>query len=500
MNKYVPGMGNGSAKLMLLGEAPSFEEENLGQPFVGSAGRELDRILKVPNIRRDECWISNVSKFVVPPAGDKKKSFHTRAAEAGINLQEQIADLRKEIQAINPNCILALGGTALWAMTGNPKITEYRGSILPTWLGKKLIVKYHPAHFIHQEKSEVKAYWQHRVAIFDFKRAKLQSEFPEIRRPSRNLHICRSSAELYDFVARNENAQALSIDIEAHDCIPICIGLACNSVEGITVPLWNISDISSIPDSDLASIWIQLARLFTSPNIKKVGQNFKYDQDKITRLGLPINELWSDTMLKAFCINPELPKNLAFNTSIYTEEPFYKNEGMYEGSIDDLMIGCARDAAVTYEVDERMQTDIDELGINDFYHNFIMKLHPLYLEIENEGLLVDHVKREELLKKYIAWDEKLRYEMFKHVGEYINPNSPPQVNKLLYERLRVPFRKGTGEEILTQLLNTAVKDPYRRAIIENILESRRVRKTISNNLSALCDYDGHVRTTYFICL
>ena len=173
---------------------------------------------------------------------------------------------------------------------------------------------------------------------------------------------------------------------------------------------------------------------------------------------------------------------------------------MYEGSIDDLMIGCARDAAVTYEVDERMQIDIDELGINDFYHNFIMKLHPLYLEIENEGLLVDHAKREELLKKYIAWDEKLRYEMFKHVGEYINPNSPPQVNKLLYERLRVPFRKGTGEEILTQLLNTAVKDPYRRAIIENILESRRVRKTISNNLGALCDYDGRVRTTYFICL
>src|SRR5206468_1666804 len=99
--------------------------------------------------------------------------------------------------------------------------------------------------------------------------------------------------------------------------------------------------------------------------------------DKIKRLGFTISKLASDTMLKAFAINPELPKNLSFNTSIYTEEPFYKHEGMYEGSIRDLLIGCARDACVTKEIDEAMDADIDSLGMRDYYENFIMWLHDL---------------------------------------------------------------------------------------------------------------------------
>jgi uracil-DNA glycosylase family 4 len=495
MNIYVPASGCASAKLMLLGEAPSYAEEQALQPFVGPAGRELDRILKAANINRSDLWISNVSKYMVPFSNEHKKaSFQTRCQEAGINLQEQIDDLRREIQAINPNVILALGNTALHALTGKQPLRDYRGSILSTWLGKKLVASYHPAHFLHQEKSESAAYWERQVAIFDFKRALTQSQFPEIQLPSRNLHIARNSADVYDFI-HSANSNKLSIDIEADNCIPICIGLAFNKHEGITIPLW-----TGLSDSDIAATWMLLARVLVNKEIKKVGQNFKYDQDKITRLGLPIDALHSDTMLKAFCINPELPKNLAFNTSIYTEEPFYKNEGMYAGTRDDLLVGCARDACVTWEVDDMMEVDIEEMGLNDYYHNFIMHLHNLYLHIENNGFMVDTEKREALLKKYIAWDEKLRFELFCHTNEYINVNSWKQVGKLLYDKLAIPYRRGTGEEILTGLLNNVVKDASKKAVIENILESRRVRKTISNNLAALRDFDGKMRTSYFICL
>ena len=82
-----------------------------------------------------------------------------------------------------------------------------------------------------------------------------------------------------------------------------------------------------------------------------VGQNFNYDRDKIKRLGFRVKKSWADLMLKAFAIDPELPKNLAFNTSIYTKEPFYKDDGMYKGKIEDLLIGCASDACITCEVD-----------------------------------------------------------------------------------------------------------------------------------------------------
>ena len=65
--------------------------------------------------------------------------------------------------------------------------------------------------------------------------------------------------------------------------------------------MWNLDGISTIPTADLVQIWILLSNFLASHDI--IGQNFKYDQDKIRRLGFTIKSLASDTMLKAFMIN-----------------------------------------------------------------------------------------------------------------------------------------------------------------------------------------------------
>jgi DNA polymerase I-like protein with 3'-5' exonuclease and polymerase domains len=293
----------------------------------------------------------------------------------------------------------------------------------------------------------------------------------------------------------------MAVDIEAGGhCIPICIGLAFNKNHGMTVPLWNKDGISDIPNSDLVTCWLMLAEVLWEKDI--VGQNFNYDRDKIRRLGFAIRGIFSDTMLKAFAINPELPKNLAFLTSIYTREPFYKDEGMYEGSVSDLLLGCARDACVTFEIDENMEPDLNELGMGKFYRNFIMTLPDFYAEIESNGFRVDEAKRLELLEKYVEWDERLGFEMYQIAGDDINVNSAPQVSSLLFDNWKLPRRQGTGEEELTALLNlqNGVKyEPYRKWI-EKCLERRRVKKTISTYLFAIPDYDGKMRTTCFMCL
>jgi len=294
----------------------------------------------------------------------------------------------------------------------------------------------------------------------------------------------------------------MAADIEAGGhCLPICIGLSFNKSHGMCVPLWNSDGISSIPTADLASIWILLAETLWEKDI--VGQNFNYDRDKLRRLGFAIKRITSDIMLKSFTINPELPKRLAFNTSIYTREPFYKDEGMYEGQLSDLFYGCARDACVTLEIDEAMDPDLDELGLRKFYENFIMSLPDFYLEIENNGFRVNQEKRAELFRKYVEWDERLGYEMFKLADDNdVNCGSPTQVYDLLFNIWKLPRREGTGEEELTALLNlqSGVKDPNKRAWIEKCLERRRVKKTISTYLMALADFDGKMRTTCFPCL
>jgi uracil-DNA glycosylase family 4 len=499
---YVPGVGPVGARILILGEAPAREEVNQKKPFVGASGRELDRLLKDAGIPRSECWITNVCKYEVPPNLDKKRlPFHIRAKQHGIDMDQQLAELRVEINEIKPNIILALGGTALWALSGKTKITDYRGSLM--WgMGTKFVPTYHPAHLLHSAAGgEIKGYWNRQVMIFDFNRAWKERESPLLILPQRNLQICQNSGELYYFLQAYKDRSKLSVDIEAGgSCLPVCIGLSFNKSHGMTVPLWNKDGISNIPTSDLATIWVMLAKVLWEKDI--VGQNFNYDRDKIRRLGFAIRSIHSDTLLKAFAINPELPKRLAFLTSVYTREPFYKDEGMYEGELRDLLLGCARDACVTYEIDEAMDADIDELGVRKFYENFLMKLPDFYLEIENNGMYVNETRRNELIAKYIEWDERLGFEMFQLAGIDVNPNSPLQVNSLLFDHWKLPRRQGTGEEELTALLNLkyGVKIPEQREWIEKCLERRRVRKTTSTYLMAIPDYDGKMKTTCFMCL
>lgn len=497
--KYIPGIGPLAPKIVIVGESPSYDEVNTGKPFTGPSGKELNTLLKEAGISRDECWITNTCKYYVTPSPrDRKIPFTVRAKQDGINLEEQINDLQSEINQLRPTTVLALGATALWALTGKTKISNYRGSIM--WgMGRKVIPTYHPAHLLHSaSNSEIKGYWNRQVIIFDMVRARLQSEFPELRLPKRILTICRNSAQLLDYINRNKNRTKPAVDIEAGgSCIPICIGISFDPNEGFTVPLWNQDGISDIPTSDLVQCWIVLSELLSNHDV--VGQNFKYDQDKILRLGFTIRSLVSDVMLKGFAINPELPKRLAFFQSIYTEEPFYKDEGMYEGDLKDLFIGCARDACVTKEVDLAMDKDLDELGLRPYYEQFLLPLHDLYLETESVGFGVDNQKREALFQKYIRQSEEIQYRLFQLTESYINCNSPKQVSILLFENLRLPRRAGTGEEELVTLLNNKNVSEKNKEIVSLILQKRRTDKTISTYLMALPDYDGRMRTTFFIC-
>jgi DNA polymerase I-like protein with 3'-5' exonuclease and polymerase domains len=443
-----------------------------------------------------------VSKYSVPPNLDKKKlPFHIRAREFGVDMEQQLTELRTEINDVKPNCILALGGTALWALSGKTKINKQRGSIM--WgMGSKFVPTYNPAHLVsHAPGGEIKGYFNRQIIIFDMKRASVESLTPEMNLPNRVLQVCNNSGELYEFLSRYKNNKRLSVDIEAGGhCLPICIGLSFDKNHGMTVPLWNRDGISSIPNSDLVNCWQMLAETLWEKDI--VGQNFNYDRDKIRRLGFAIRRIHSDTLLKAFAINPELPKGLAFSTSLYTREPFYKDEGMYEGSIRDLLLGCARDACVTLEIDEAMDADLEELGVTKFYENFLMTLPDMYLEIENNGFRINNTTRMELIEKYVKWDARLGYEMFELAGVDVNVSSPVQVHSLLFDEWKLPRRKGVGEEELTALLNlkSGIKTPEQRLWIEKCLERRRVKKTISTYLFAIPDYDGKMRTTCFMCL
>lgn len=500
-HKYIPGGGPLGSKFMILGECPTMKDTDAGRI---TEEKELTQVLREAGINRADCWLSNVSKYYVPPNGRGRKiPFAVRAKNYGIDVAQQLSELQEEINQIKPNCIFALGSTALWALSGKTDIGFYRGSILHG-MGSKFVASFNPAQLSWQSESgaEFKGYWNRQVMIFDAKRAKNQATFPELKLPSRNIEICRNSAQLREFWLRYKSThRRMAVDIEAGgSCVPICMGLAFTKHHAMVVPLWNEDKISTIPTADLIQCWIILAQMLEEQDI--LGANFNYDKDKILRIGFRVRKVIGDLMMKAHAINPELSKGLAFNISIYTEEPAYKDDGMYHGTIEDLLKGCGRDACCTIEVDDAMDPDLDELGMRPFYENFLMQLPELYLDIQNQGFRMNHFERDALLRKYIAWDEACRFELFHLTGAEINCNSPKQISSLLWDNLKLPRRDGTGEEEITALLNSqsAVKKKEDRRILELILENRRVRKSISTYLMAMPDYDGRMKTTYFPCL
>jgi DNA polymerase I-like protein with 3'-5' exonuclease and polymerase domains/uracil-DNA glycosylase len=503
--KYIGPYGPLGARVMILGECPTLDDIAAGKPFAKS--RELDSCLREAGIVKGNCWLSTVSKYHVPPNFSKKKKipFHVRAKNAGIDMDAQLRELQTEINSLQPTAILGIGKTALWALTGQTDISSYRGSIM-LGMGRKFIPTYNPEHLGWQAKDvEFMGYWNKQIIMADLRRFVVESKKPDLDLPSRHIHICQSSYELAEFRRQYKGKWRLSVDIEAGGhYLPICIGLAYNKHHAMVVPLWNVDGICNIPDADMVQIYMILAEMLNESDI--IGQNFNYDRDKILRIGFIIQRLISDTMLKAFALHPELPVGLAFNTSIYTREPFYKNEGMYHGKLIDLLKGCGRDACVTFELDEVMEKDLTEIGQHKFFYNFLMKLPDFYWEREKQGFRIDKVRQEELMRKYIAWSEKIKHRLYQITGTNINVNSNKQIPSLLFDNWGLPRRDGTGEEELTAILNLQSlakvwkKNPEYKEGIELILEGRRVNRTISNNIMVLPDFDGRVRTTIFPCL
>jgi DNA polymerase len=134
----VPGEGQLAAKIMFIGEAPGKTEDEKGRPFIGTAGKLLDNMLKRAGIERSQVFITNVVKCRPP---------NNRVPEE----DEVIACrpyLDRQIALIKPKVICILGRTAYSSLLGGGSITVNRGKIVER-AGQKYFLTIHPAAAIY---------------------------------------------------------------------------------------------------------------------------------------------------------------------------------------------------------------------------------------------------------------------------------------------------------------------------------------------------------------
>lgn len=133
--KLVFGSGNPNSKIMLIGEAPGFNEDREGKPFVGNAGQLLDKILKAIQLSREQVYITNVVKCRPPQNRDPRPD----------ECETCNFVLKRQLEIIKPQFILILGRIAASVLLNTEEsIAKLRGKIFEIF-DAKAIVTYHPA-------------------------------------------------------------------------------------------------------------------------------------------------------------------------------------------------------------------------------------------------------------------------------------------------------------------------------------------------------------------
>ena len=142
------GEGAPDARVMFIGEGPGAEEDRTGRPFVGQAGRLLDRMVVAMGFQRDQIYIANVVKCR-PPGNRDPKDDEIAACSAFLD---------RQIELIRPDVILALGRFAANRLTGADKPLGALRGRWSQYKGVPLLATYHPAYLLRTPKDKRKVW------------------------------------------------------------------------------------------------------------------------------------------------------------------------------------------------------------------------------------------------------------------------------------------------------------------------------------------------------
>ena len=322
--------------IALVGEAWGETEEKLRAPFQGAAGYELNKMLTEAGIHRADCFITNV--FNLRPKGNKIEALcgpkataiagYPALAKSGYIREEFTPELERlsdELCEINPNVVVALGNTALWALTGKTAISKFRGSTVISShcvSGFKVLPTYHPAAILRQ--------WDLRpIGVIDLQKASREAAFPEIRRPAREVWIEPTIEDIHDFHNRFiADAPIISADIETVGRRITCFGIAPDHRRALVIPFDDRRKLGGNywPTKELErEAWQYIRSLMEAPKPLKLFQNGLYDIAFLFKaVGIRVAGAAEDTMLLHYSLQPESLKSLGFLGSVYCDEGAWK--------------------------------------------------------------------------------------------------------------------------------------------------------------------------------
>lgn len=515
---YVPSYGNREGKFIIVGEQPGRIEVRVKRPFVGPAGKVLDQCLTQAGILRRDCFLTNVIKDLDRPLDTyvtKPQRKDPVWSEVGNAYREL---LLKEIDELPNATIIAVGNVALNALTGRWGITKWAGSVL-SYRDKKIIPIIHPATVIPPKNQ----YINQRLIIFDLKRALEVSS--GIFEPTKfDLIIKPSFIATKSFLNACLFQESVAYDIEVTgkpneknlDRQVSCISFAYNG-SAISIPFVEPMDGQVVDyftaDQEL-EIWQLIKDLLENPNIMKVGQNLVFDSHFLLRRYGIVTKNMADTMIAQQILMGEFPKGLDFITRLWTNHPYYKDDGKEfmagSGKWEQFWIYNATDSAICDSAFPHQYAEITskERDNTEIFNQQCQAICPFSYMMEH-GIKVDVKGLKKAAKEMKLEAEQLKEELLqmaldKAPGLNLDKKmaSSPKQLKEYFKHIGAPSYKtaagtlGFDDLVLKRLSRpTSQKPAYREAVL-----IRKIRKNIKlsstyTNLDKI-DPDERIRCSY----
>ena len=533
------------AKIAVVCEKPAEEESAQNRLLVGVTGRMVRRHLRGvglhAGIERWEADAQGVRHIAeVTPSRDV---FLTNAVQryddptANPTVQDIIREqprLFSELARLrNLRCIVAMGNIALAAVgnfaysqvnkDGDPTgILQYRGSVLPIpGLSCKMVPTVHPSFYVRGE-------WRYRsIVSHDIQRAAEQLSFHEIQRKQRTLHIEPGSLkEALGWIEAAAEGQYLEHDLETFQWprkkthiatgkrvdsgiwYISCVGFSNDPSEGWCIPITRNNREPYWDVEQEAIIWQRLQWLFNLPYKIYTGQNQLFDlwHERRNTLTVRNTSQGLDSMYMHRLRAPDLPHDLGFLTSIYTDppEPYYKNEsGKWEAEItvpekQFWRYNC-KDASLGLEVTLNIKKDLESTGQFDYYMRYMQPQVPVLLDMQVRGMHIDTTRLERLRKECKNEIAEREENLWKDIGWRPNTKSPIDMSRLLdqfgirYKRTEKAQRARIREE---DLFTYAHNYPDARDALRHCIGITQRRTLLSNFLYPALDTDDFYHPSY----
>lgn len=449
-----------NSRIAIVTDYPSHADIKEGRAFSDAAGTILSVCLNQNGITMSDCSII----YVIPEA-QTQGTVHAVWSPKGFTTlgNQYIETLKHNLVKVNANVVLALGELSLQALTYCRSVTKWRGSILSSSIkiDQKIIPAYHPRECIQMY------IWRYFLAA-DCKKLSKEVYSPTIVLPARNLRIEPSFTEAMAWMMsiKLQSIAKIAVDIECIKGRPevgiTCISLAKSPIDCMSIPFDN-----RWSETEELELWKMLAEILEDRSIEKIYQN-GIDFDTVYLLAVhsifPGGKI-QDTMIKHSLNYPDFPKSLAFLTSIYTDEPYYKDDGK-EGKIGnsqraEFYIYNAKDSAVDYEINNKVDEELRKFGNVETYE-FLRRLAEPLLYMQLRGVKVNqegiaklkdeaelYIKEKQAQLDYIVGERmplSANAQRKNYYYERLNPNSNKQCQTYLYDILKLKPQTSTKKD------------------------------------------------------